>query len=168
MECDIRKSLFILRSSGKINSTNLKSGKPIVTETDINVSLMDNFLFVNAYFTDVKYNLRRSGFITLGVERKEHIMWNRKWCVLDRHQLRFWNYPNDEVYKTPLNIINLKNAYHVSLVEREICTKRKTLVMKTFSPKITYYLHVDTWTELNEWCEDLNNLIENLRGWKMY
>lgn len=168
IECDIRKSLFILRSSGVINSTSLKCGKPIITETDINVSFMDNFLFVNAYLTNVQFNLRRSGFITLGVERRENIMWNRKWCVLDRHQLQFWNYPNDEVYKMPLNVINLKNAHCVSLASREICTKRRTLVMKTFHPKMTYYFHVDSRSELREWHDDLNNLIDNLRGWKMY
>lgn len=51
----------------------------ITMKIEVSVKIVENF----------------KGFLTVGIEKRGTIMWNRRYCCLDGRQLKQWNYPQE-------------------------------------------------------------------------
>lgn len=109
-----------------------------------------------------------NGFLTIGTT---NILWNRRWCSLDGHFLKYWNYPSDENDKEPIGIFDLSNCTtsKVITVEKAICSRSRTVTLEILSERETvmqYFLQADNMVEFEEWKRQLNSVLNSLNNWK--
>lgn len=82
----------------------------------------------------VNQTAHHSGFVNYGYIPDGYAAWNRRWCVLDDHVLKFWNYPQQES-EPPIMVIDLINCVmpKIEVADRVVCAKPKTLIIETVS-----------------------------------
>ncbi|XP_014220146.1 uncharacterized protein LOC106648027 isoform X2 [Trichogramma pretiosum] len=132
--------------------------------------------------------VEQSGFVNHGEELGGYTNWNRRWAVLDKRYLRFWNYP-DEQYNNghPLKEIDLADCTSESIgpIDRSLCAKARTILLEIAharhnvtrdgiflrSPNdyaiVRNLLSFDTPCELTEWQSKLNHVVSTLRAWNV-
>lgn len=59
--------------------------------------------------TNLQIFVKCSGFLTFGSEAGGYPSWNRHWCSLDGHYLKFWNYPSDADVKVFILVCFISN-----------------------------------------------------------
>lgn len=133
------------------------------------------------------FSMRHEGFLNHGDEAGGLASWNRRWCVLRGHTLKFWNYPREEETKEPLKVIELMDCVSdvVATVDRKICAKPRTLLIETKRSRqpgdrnsiiiecksactiVRNLLSYDSAPELDEWCRKINEVIAALEDWNV-
>ncbi|XP_011502644.1 PREDICTED: anillin-like protein 1 [Ceratosolen solmsi marchali] len=128
-----------------------------------------------------------AGFLTHGDEAGGLAAWNRRWCVLEGHNLLFWNYPREQGCKPPLYAIDLVNCVsrHIGLIDRSLCARTRTLLVETIRRRnaidrdsilvechstctiLRNLLSCDTNQDLIEWQSKLNHVVSALREWNI-
>lgn len=127
-------------------------------------------------------SIHHYGFLTHGSEIGGFIVWNRKWCVLEGHVLKFWNYPREQESASPLFTIDLMLCTNdeVSTIDRRLCAKPRTILVETVlrldepsetdnkrNPIIRNLLSCDNTADLQEWMIKLNQIMAALREWNV-
>lgn len=165
IECDVKNSMFKLCAIGKIYAQDRRT-KEIKLDV-IEPYALDNKMFIKSYFDQLRYVSKYSGFLTIGNEINDVFIWNRKWCVLDGSTFKCWNYPNDEEFKSPITVLDLKDSKHtiIRLADRSKCPKIRTFLLEFNGNR--YYFSADTLTDLNNWTNILKEVIACLRGWNV-
>lgn len=116
------------------------------------------------------------GFLTIGKETGGCITWNRRWCVLQQHELKYWNYPCDTDTSEPLEVIDLTLCATsvIGSADRKMCARPRTLFIETIknidqSPtsdnRIQRFLSADSNNDKKNWENKLNSVISFLRNW---
>lgn len=148
----------------------------VTLKIEVSVKILENF----------------KGFLTVGVEKRGTMIWNRRFCSLDGRQLKQWNYPQEEEGKRnimssrntnhippvvaevpPLNTINLENCATrlVDVADRSQCSRPRTLLLETYEESGIYktiykhFLAADTSNEMKMWRERINAVVLSLRSW---
>lgn len=121
--------------------------------------------------SQVKVLIKHSGFLTVGTNVTGSIAWNRRWCSLKGNLMYFWNYPSDEDSVDPLEIVDLRrcmNAF-IAPVDRTTCSKPRTILLETIEDNADsfekHYINFDSLTEMANWEEQLNKVVNALRMW---
>lgn len=112
------------------------------------------------------------GFLTVGEIFQGKWIWNRRWCKIDGLTMFFWNYPQENMEKSPIFTIELYKCVSevIELADRCICPKPRTFSMHIFNGGQDidlYLLSADNQTELNGWMNDLNKLLRVGREWNI-
>nr|XP_023018130.1 anillin-like protein 1 isoform X1 [Leptinotarsa decemlineata]XP_023018131.1 anillin-like protein 1 isoform X1 [Leptinotarsa decemlineata]XP_023018132.1 anillin-like protein 1 isoform X1 [Leptinotarsa decemlineata]XP_023018133.1 anillin-like protein 1 isoform X1 [Leptinotarsa decemlineata] len=120
---------------------------------------------------DHAYHLtnKTSGFLTIGIENEQlFTTWNRRWCLLEGSDFKYWNYPSEEI-AAPLGNINLcfSKAQKVIPADRTICARPRTLMIpiQNDTSEKRYLLSADTIEGLKMWENELNFVIKSLMIW---
>ncbi|XP_048518172.1 anillin-like isoform X3 [Dendroctonus ponderosae] len=125
--------------------------------------------FTAALKGDVKLSNRMGGFLTIGFEDKTPLVWNRRWCVLSGHLLKYWNYPSEEFNSHPVGVIDLSRAAaQATSAVRSVCPRPKSLLLQIQSREqsvLAYFLTADTLEDKERWKTDINFVIETLECW---
>ncbi|XP_076268404.1 anillin-like isoform X2 [Rhynchophorus ferrugineus] len=127
---------------------------------------------LEGYFTaslvpSVELTNKSTGFLTIGTE-KTHLVWNRRWCMLEGPILKYWNYPSEESSSDPIGAIDLGQAMEeVIPADRSLCPRPKTLHLLIKGPDdlIKYFLSADTLEEKEKWFEEISFVIGTLKAW---
>ena len=121
-----------------------------------------------------KYNVNYKCYLNFKEQSGEFWIWNRKWCVLDGYLLYFWRYYEDEDSKPPLGVINFKECVNFKILKassnismRENCFSFVTVSKKDAKSIKCHLLAADLKSELDEWLEKLNNVLEHVRIWEL-
>lgn len=115
-------------------------------------------------------DVKISGFLTVGVENEQSCtIWNRRWCVLENSNLKYWNYPSEET-SIPLGVVDLSYCIEqtISLADRRSCARPRTLLVPIQSNNTLrkYLLSTDSTKDLEMWEKELNFVIRSLTTWK--
>lgn len=105
--------------------------------------------------------------MTIGKNR----MWNRRWCILNGYNINVYNYPSDEDYNNPIDVINLKNILYPYIVpaNRTICSRSRTLLLHVGKERkrFEYYMSADTKEDLNKFKEIVDDVVTLIKNWKL-
>lgn len=73
-----------------------------------------------------------TGWLTHGTDLKGYTVWNRRWCVLVGHVLKFWDYPTEDPEEKPIMQLDLIHCKHseIGVVDREFCAKPRTIMLQ--------------------------------------
>uniref|UniRef100_A0ABD2X0J5 PH domain-containing protein n=1 Tax=Trichogramma kaykai TaxID=54128 RepID=A0ABD2X0J5_9HYME len=77
--------------------------------------------------------VEQSGFVNHGEELGGYTNWNRRWAVLDKRYLRFWNYPDEQYNNShPLKEIDLADCTSESIgpIDRSLCARARTILLE--------------------------------------
>lgn len=110
-------------------------------------------------------NQKHSGFITVGFEVNDYIIWDQNWCTLLNSILYFWNHPSEECLNESKNFIDLRNC--VIGCTKNMCVRRNTLVLE--STKVIskrYYLSCDSVEDFDTWNNYIKSILDTFLHWK--
>ncbi|KAF5274547.1 hypothetical protein FQA39_LY07159 [Lamprigera yunnana] len=178
-----RQPSFSLVGATKIHIAELKQTNFILSNVPKNLPIKDNFALKIS--SSIEFSNTFCGFLTIGSEAGELTTWNRQWCYFTDCLLKLWNYPQEQEFRDPNDILDLSYCVlsYIHQVEREMCAKSRTLLIETAkcsnfksensflayqksSWTITrYYLSADTDEEMKIWQDKLNRVIFALRNW---
>uniref|UniRef100_W5M828 Anillin n=1 Tax=Lepisosteus oculatus TaxID=7918 RepID=W5M828_LEPOC len=120
-------------------------------------------------------NIEHRGFLTMFEDISGFGAWHRRWVCLERGNLSYWNYPNDERSKPAVGCINLTNCTSqcVKPVNRDSCARPNTFELVKLSQQkdareilSKCWFSADTKEEREEWMEKLNQALLDHRTWK--
>lgn len=57
-----------------------------------------------------EHRVAEKGFLTMFEDVSGFGAWHRRWCSLDSQHLSFWKYPDDEVKKEPIGVVDLRQC----------------------------------------------------------
>lgn len=121
-----------------------------------------------------KYNEKYKCYLSFKEQSGEFWVWNRRWCVLDGYLLYYWRYYEDEELKSPVGVINIKECINPTITKassnismRENCFAFLTLSKRDLGSPTLHLLAADLRSELEEWLEKLNRVLENVRIWEL-
>lgn len=139
--------------------------------------------------TSLTSSVQLSGFLNiLEKARGSHgHAWQRRWCHLTEMQMRFWNYPDDQDEKDPLEIIDLRwcGSERIEAAPRHLCARNRTLMLETTRTSdpndfnstlmecnvdytvVRYFLSCDSAQEMNEWSAVLNQVLTSIKSWNV-
>lgn len=158
-----RPSLFLLHGQVVVNIMNLSDDKLVLQNVKDSSNLLGNFTVQTK--VDVHLTQKINGFLTIAMKRDGYPIWNRRWCLLEGHFIKYWNYPIEENVVEPLNVINLKDCSicEVTAVDRSVCARARTLLLPIH--KDNYFLSADALNEFNEWKMKINFVLDSLHKW---
>ncbi|XP_066147406.1 anillin-like isoform X2 [Euwallacea fornicatus] len=164
----IKASSFNLCGSCTIDCGELQKGHFRMRNVPLSSSL-EGF-FTCSLKGNVILTNRTSDFLTIGFEDKGHLLWNRRWCVLDGAELKYWNYPSEEFCCSPIGNVSLKLALEPCRpADRSICPRSKSLSLlikgKEEEEVVNYFLAFDSSEEKKRWLGDINFVIGTLSAW---
>ena len=121
-----------------------------------------------------KYNEKYKCYLSFKEQYGEFWVWNRRWCVLDGYLLYYWRYYEDEELKSPVGVINIKECINPTITKassnismRENCFAFVTVSKRDLGSPTLHILAADLRSELEEWLEKLNRVLENVRIWEL-
>lgn len=168
-ESYITNSSFQLCANAKIRLNEIKD-QQILRLNQKTPWLNDN-LFLNVQLKEVDFQVKWSGFLTIGKDRIGYIVWNRRWCVLRGYEMKFYNYPTDEDFSQPIECLNLKNVLYPYLIaaNRNTCPRPRTVLLHIglSRKRFQYYISADTNEELKEFKSITEEVIMYLKNWKL-
>ena len=133
----------------------------------------------------MEVRISRHGFLTMFEDVSGFGAWHRRWFALEGHTISYWKYPDDEKYKEPMGVVDLKSCIteNVDIIPRDICARPNSfelltvrrqhrgeadnLVQKVYNTMTTRknWLSADTKEERLSWCHTLNEALTNIRMW---
>ncbi|XP_051159472.1 anillin-like [Leptopilina boulardi] len=182
----IRETSFILQGYVELQVHDLSLYPPWPLLSMPRNSVLHNSidLTIKSHFDVGGYH---SGFLNYGDEMGGYAVWNRRWCVLEKHMLMFWNYPREQEVKPPLLTINLMESLndHVTTISRTLCARPRTFVIEVSRQRtkddrnsgvmelrpsctiIKHLLQCDSLHDLMEWKTKLNHILAVFREWNV-
>lgn len=108
--------------------------------------------------------------MTVGIENENTCtLWNRRWCVLENGQIKYWNYPSEESTQ-PLSCIDLSDCIvqQIMLADRSACARPRTLFLpvKLEGHIRKYLFSADNTSEMEIWETEMNFVLRCLITWK--
>lgn len=159
-----RETKFKLDGECVLNVNHLRKGEKFVLTNVRECSrLLGHFTLQSKI--DVHLMEKISGFLTTATQRDGYPIWNRRWCLLEGHTIRYWNYPVEENVLEPLNVIDLKECTvnKVQAVDRTVCARAKTILLPVKNEN--YFLSADAVNEFDEWKMRINFVLNSLYKW---
>lgn len=166
----IKTSAFRLLGKCCIRNAELSKSKKqslILHDCPIHSTISPSFTAIVTSRIDL--NVKISGFLTVGVENDQSCtIWNRRWCVLENSNLKYWNYPSEEA-TLPLGIVDLSYCIEqrIALADRSFCARPRTLLVSLNCNNTLkrYLLSTDSAKDLKMWEKELNFIIRSLTTW---
>lgn len=172
---DISKtSEFLLKDSFNLSLDNLKYFSQVEFGSGIIMEFNSSW--------NIESRVNFGGFVGIGRDVGEYKVWDRKWCLLEDCFLKYWNYPSDKDYQTPLRSIDLRHCTVVQSLNTE-CPWSRTFILEEIvslqqktnetvesvsTPMtIKHFFCADTLQEMSEWCLELNRHLELLQKWRI-
>lgn len=172
----VRTSSFKPCGSLKIRVSDLSNTSPWYMRKVPLCSVLNGSISMTLKST-VQIPVSQAGFVTVGTMETGSLAWNRRWCVLQGHLMKYWNYPCEEDTCDPLQIIDLKYcpAPVIDIVDRSLCARPRTLLVESYSAPKTkesnifslerYFFSADNSSDLHDWEAQFNIAVRALRTW---
>ncbi|XP_066593181.1 anillin-like [Prorops nasuta] len=180
----ISETSFTLCGWVELSLRDISSTSPWCLMTVSSDTILEGTVCFN-FSCKLHISVTHAGFITHGDEAGGYAVWNRRWCMLEGHNLKFWNYPQDQEEKAPAAVIDLMQCIskEATVVDRTLCARPRTLLVKTARPRkitdqnsillecneshtiVRNLLSCDTSDDLIVWRSKLNHVIFSLREW---
>lgn len=110
-----------------------------------------------------------TGFLTVGIDNeKSCAIWNRRWCVLENFELKYWAHPSEES-SSPSGLVDMRYCIEqkISSVDRSACARPRTLLVpiKINNATKKYLLSADSAKDMDMWERELNFVLKSLTTW---
>ncbi|KAF5292441.1 hypothetical protein FQA39_LY13988 [Lamprigera yunnana] len=110
-------------------------------------------------------NQEYSGFLTMGFQISDRLVWDRNWCKLLNSVLYFWSNPSEESLNTAKMFIDLRNCVTVNV--DTFSMRSNTIILETTGVTVErYYLSCDNADEFKNWKKYVNDILGTFCNWK--
>lgn len=109
------------------------------------------------------------GFLTLGFSRLDRQpRWNKRWTILEDGQLKYFNFPSDELFCAPVGIVDVRKCASIIETSSVEYMMKKTLMLVFNSNQnslVKLYICADTRKEQLMWLEKFKAIIQLKTDW---
>jgi len=109
------------------------------------------------------------GFLNMGFsESDRQPTWNKRWAVLEEGKLKYFNFPSDELFCSPIGVVDIRECTSIKSSPFKFMMKKTVMLVFINSNKNTVlklYICADTNREQLIWLERFNASIKLKNVW---